>query len=62
MEEFVYRGLTVRVWGKSFSVEGSRTVWLGNDNQKEVICSLIDEIADGQQRFIQRQLKEVLGL
>jgi len=61
MEMFVHRGLVVRIWEKSFSVDNGPVLWVGNDNRKEVICALIDTIANNQQAIIRGQLRGILG-
>lgn len=43
---------------KSFSVNNGPTIWIGNVNKKEVICSLIDTIAGVQQEFYPKSIEE----
>lgn len=62
MEIFTYRGMVVRIWEKSFSINNKPTIWIGNDNSKEVICGLIDTVADFQQEVIKGQLRNILGI
>lgn len=62
MEIFTYRGMVVRIWEKSFSINNAQVVWIGNDNSKEVICGLIDTVADFQQEAIKGQLRNILGI
>lgn len=62
MKTLKYKGVGVTVWEKSFRINHSPVLWLGNDNREEVIFGLIDTIAESVQADIQKQLRDILGV
>lgn len=62
METIKYKGLEIRIWEKSFSVNNCKPLWLGNDNRLDVIKDLIDRIYSKAQDDIRQELRKTLGI